>query len=309
MNRYLILYCFISIVFISCKTVTDPSGEIVNSGRTPVTITHIDIGMMEEVTELNATTTFLLKTPIKSTINGYILETSVRTGESVNKGEKLFVIRSKEAQHIGNTINAIDTTFHFKGNVVISSPSNGYITQINLMNGDYVQEGETIASISSKNSLVFLLEIPFELQPYISLNKSVEISLADGRHLQSTLSSSLPTVDPASQTQGYILNIPENFQLPENLIASVKFVKQRKNQTISLPKDAVLTNETQSEFWIMKAIDSTTAVKIPIKKGLETSDRVEIVSPVLNPQDKILLTGNYGLPDTAKVLIVNTSKQ
>ena len=66
----------------------------------------------------------------------------------------------------------------------------------------------------------------------------------------------------------------------------------------------VLTDEIQSQYWIMKMIDSATAVKILIKKGIETSDNVEIISPKLSGSDKILLTGNYGLPDTAKVSII-----
>jgi hypothetical protein len=54
----------------------------------------------------------------------------------------------------------------------------------------------------------------------------------------------------------------------------------------------------------MKMTDSITAVKVPVKKGIETKDRIEILSPVFSDQDKILLTGNYGLGDTAKVRIV-----
>ena len=56
--------------------------------------------------------------------------------------------------------------------------------------------------------------------------------------------------------------------------------------------------------WVMKMIDSVTAVKVPVVKGIETSDRVEILRPQFSPNDKILLTGNYGLPDTAKVIIM-----
>jgi uncharacterized NAD(P)/FAD-binding protein YdhS len=51
----------------------------------------------------------------------------------------------------------------------------------------------------------------------------------------------------------------------------------------------------------MKMINDSTAVKVPVKKGIETSDKVEILSPEFSPQDKILLNGNYGLADTAKV--------
>ena len=49
--------------------------------------------------------------------------------------------------------------------------------------------------------------------------------------------------------------------------------------------------------------DDTVAIKVPIKKGLETADRVEILAPPLRTSDRILLTGNYGLPDTARVKI------
>ena len=92
-------------------------------------------------------------------------------------------------------------------------------------------------------------------------------------------------------------------QVPENLIANVSFVRHTKKDAVSLPKEAVLADEEQTEFWIMKLTDSTTAVKVPITKGLETISRVEILSPELSEKDVILLTGNYGLPDTARVVI------
>jgi hypothetical protein len=58
----------------------------------------------------------------------------------------------------------------------------------------------------------------------------------------------------------------------------------------------------------MKMIDSVTAVKVPIIKGMETADRVEILRPQFQTGDKILLTGNYGLADTARVKIVKSQE-
>ena len=55
-------------------------------------------------------------------------------------------------------------------------------------------------------------------------------------------------------------------------------------------------------------IDSVTAVKVNVIKGMESGDKVEIVRPRFNPNDKILLTGNYGLADTAKVKIVKAAE-
>ena len=54
----------------------------------------------------------------------------------------------------------------------------------------------------------------------------------------------------------------------------------------------------------MKLINPTTAVKTAITKGIEAGGRVEILTPKFSENDKIVVTGNYGLADTAKVKIV-----
>jgi hypothetical protein len=53
----------------------------------------------------------------------------------------------------------------------------------------------------------------------------------------------------------------------------------------------------------MKMINDSTAVKIPVKTGIEKGDTVQIISPHFLPEDKILSGGNYGLPDTALVTV------
>jgi len=167
-----------------------------------------------------------------------------------------------------------------------------------------VQDGEQLAVISDINSFAFLLDLPYELRPYMQNKKTVELVLPDGEKLQGTVAGSLPSVDPASQTQSIFIKVNAGHAIPENLVAKVKITKNLKNNTVSLPKAAVLADETQTSFWIMKMTDSNTAVKVPVKKGIETNDRIEIVSPPLSASDKILLTGNYGLADTAKVKII-----
>jgi len=193
---------------------------------------------------------------------------------------------------------------HFEGLLHIKSPGTGYITQLNYRAGDYVQDGESLATITDTKSFVFLLDLPYELKPFLPNNHSLQLKLPDGTVLSGQVASAMPTVDPVSQTQNYIIKVNTDKQIPENLIAKVSLVKRAKNNTTSLPKAAVLSNEVQSEFWIMKMIDSVTAVKVPIKKGLETINQVEVLSPSLSSTDRIVLTGNYGLTDTAKVTII-----
>jgi hypothetical protein len=54
----------------------------------------------------------------------------------------------------------------------------------------------------------------------------------------------------------------------------------------------------------MKLLNDSIAVKVLVKKGIETINEVEITDPVFNPSDRVILTGNYGLPDTATIIIM-----
>jgi hypothetical protein len=97
--------------------------------------------------------------------------------------------------------------------------------------------------------------------------------------------------------------VQTNKLIPENLVAKVELVKQQFSNATLLPKAALLSNEAQTGFWIMKLINDSVAVKTPVNKGIESGDSIQIISPPLNDSDKIILTGNYGLSDTAKVKV------
>jgi multidrug efflux pump subunit AcrA (membrane-fusion protein) len=307
LKKYLIVPAAAFVLLLgACKSNTantEIAEEKVQEGRTPVTITNPIKGNMNEIAIVNAVSAFQLKTNVKSSATGYLQEVSVSLGKYVNKGDLLFVVKTKEAQSLGNTLHQLDSSLHFNGVIAIKSPGTGFISQLNYRAGDYVQDGEQIATITDTKSFVFLLDLPYELTPYLHNNQSLQLHLPDGTILNGQVSNALPTVDPVSQTQNFVIRVNTTKPIPENLIAKVYLVKKATSNTISVLKSAVLSDEVQSEFWIMQLIDSATAVKVPIKKGIENDTNIEILSPTLKLTDKILLTGNYGLPDTAKVII------
>jgi len=308
MNKQLIIYLlFMPVLLYTCKQKAaegDNADDAAANVITPVTVTHPEKGNMTETVQINASSAFLLKTYVKANANGYLQVVNVHPGEFVNKGQVLFVIKTKEAEALGNTINSLDTSLHFEGTLTIKAPGSGYITQLTYTTGNYVQDGEQLAEITDNNSFVFVLNLPYELKPYLENNQELTLHLPDSTALTGYLQSSLPAVDSVSQTQRYIIKVNSSKLIPANLVARIDLVKSQKINTVSLPKAAVLSDEVQSEFWVMKMINDSTAVKVPVTKGLETKNNVEITSPPLSPADNILLTGNYGLADTAKVKIV-----
>ena len=270
---------------------------------TPVTVTSVITETMDEYIELNATSAFLQQGFVKASANGYVQSVNAQVGKMVSSQQRVFVLKTKEAQSIGNAINALDSTFKFFGIINIKAGTTGYISEINHEPGDYVQEGEQLAVINDVNSFVFILNLPYELRQYVMNKDYVELLLPDGKKMMARIASVMPIVDSASQTQNIILKVNEK-NLPINLIGKVRVIKTEKTNAVSLPKQSVLSDETQTNFWVMKLIDDSTAAKVPVTKGLAINDRIEIISPKFLTSDKFLLTGNYGLADTARIKIV-----
>ncbi len=297
------IYClFLAMIFwVACGRNVEKTEEKTVT-ITPVTFTNISIQPMVEMMELNAVSSFLKKNIVKSTAIGVVENIDINIGDHVEKGQVLFTLKTKEAIAISE-ISTSDTSLRFKGTVEIKASKTGVITSITHQRGDYVLDGDELANIADRSSLVFLLEAPYELHNYLTKSKSVDIQLSDNRIIKGTISSNLAQMNIASQTENFILRPETSEPLPENLIARIKLVKSAKPKAMVLPKPAILSNEAQTDFWVMKLANDTLAVKVRIVKGIENSDMVEILPPGFLETDRILLTGNYGLADSARVSI------
>lgn len=271
--------------------------------RTPVSVTTMSYDPIEEYIELNATSAYLQQSFVKSNIIGYVKKVNIKLGDLVRPGQTLFILKTKEAEAIGNSVNKLNPDFKFSGINSIPANESGYIAELNHQEGDYVQDGEQLAVISNSKSFRFVLNVPYEDKPYVTTGKNVVVILPDGERLRGIVQSPMPTMDSVSQTQAVSVVVNSTHTIPQNLVAMVQIVKVSKPAAAALPKKSVLSDETLSEFWVMKMIDDTTAVKVPVKTGIETGDKIEILAPDFSPKDKFLLQGNYGLPDTALVMV------
>ena len=69
-----------------------------------------------------------------------------------------------------------------------------------------------------------------------------------------------------------------------------------------MPLEAIQTNETQDEFWVMKLANDSLAVRVPITVGSQNDSLKEVVSGV-GLKDKIIVQGGYRLADSSLVSI------
>lgn len=296
------LLTFSLILVLSCHHAVKAPEEV-SEVKTPVTIVPVLFKSVTNAVRLPATATFMNKSIVRTTTAGTIDKILIAPGEYISSDQLLFTIRTREAMAMSKSVEK-DTSLSFRGLINITSHKDGVINSIAYQKGDFVQEGDELAVVSEQKSLVFILDVPFELDKFIEKNRNCRIILPDDRQISGMITGKLPEMDMQSQTIRYVVKPASTDRLPGNLIASIPIVKSTSEKAMVLPKPAVLGDETQTKFWVMKLINDSTAVKIEVSKGFENNEEVEITNPVFLQTDRIILTGSYGLPDTARVTII-----
>ena len=297
--------CLLALILLaSCGSGNDGSGPDQPEGRTPVTITHVVNGAIRNTVVLNATSRFLRKNTVRSTVTGRVERTFIALGDRVTAGHPLYVVRTKEAEALG-TMAARDSSFRIGGSITINAPASGIVTQMDKQQNDYVSDGDQLAMIADASSSVFVMQVPYELDNNARIGDACTIVLPDSSTVQGTITTRLSMMDGASQTQGFVVRPAGSHIFPEGLAGTVRLTVDRHADAQILPASSVIGNEEMDRFWVMRLIDDSTAVKVPVERGIVTHDSVEVLKPRFGPGDRFLLTGGYGLADTARVVITH----
>jgi multidrug efflux pump subunit AcrA (membrane-fusion protein) len=290
----------VAAIFISCSHEQKETESL--ESRSPVQVTHPRRIDLTESIDLNANTIFIKKEIVRATFQGFIQKINKNIGDEVKIGDLMLQIKTKESAADDNLkLNLGDEMF--QGAVNVRARSDGTLTALNYHAGDFVSEGEEIAIISNPTSLHIALNVPYEYVSRMNLRSQCEIFLPNGKMLQASIQKVIPSVDPVSQTQTFLLRLNDQVNLPENLNVNARLPLRTIKDALVLPLSTVLSNETQDQFWVMKLITDTTAVRIDISKGIENDSLAQVISPEFNLTDNIISDGAYGLPDTAKVLL------
>jgi biotin carboxyl carrier protein len=299
-NTTLILFTIYMLLwFTSCHEQASSQKEQVP--RASVKTITIEQGDIENNLRLNGKTIYLKKNAVVSPIAGYVLKTNVKFGDIVQKNDVLFEIQTKENKALENA--GLNTGSN--GIIKVTAPSGGSVSELPMTEtGGYVVEGGTLCSIVENKDLMVQVNVPFEYNTLIKAGAVCKILLTDNTGFDGSIFKILPEINEADQTQKVLIKPNTNRQLPENLNLTVQFVNIKHSRSFLVNKEAVMTNETQSEFWVMKIISDSMAVKVPVHKGIENDSIVEVISSGLNKNDLVIGEGAYGLPDSAFVKIV-----
>lgn len=303
-NTFAVYFSVMSIsagILSSCNK-SDETAPTTTEVKVMVTVTKPEHNTISEYMQFNGVTKFQKKDNIRATQTGYISGINFRPGNYIQTGSVFCEIVTKEQRALRNLSDTDSSLQKFQIPLPVESNASGIISVINVLSGDFVTEGDMIATVLEPGSLVLNLNVPYEFHNLISKGKSVEILLPDGKSIISSISNSMPTVDPVTLSQVFIINLAD-YSFPENLIVTVRIAVDQKTNILTLPVRAVQTDEEQKEFWVMKLENDSMAVRVPIFTGTQNDTLIQIISEKITSGDRIILDGAYELPDSAIVNI------
>jgi Cu(I)/Ag(I) efflux system membrane fusion protein len=201
--------------------------------------------------------------------------------------EKLVLWGMSNAQ-----INQLEKTKEVPTETSFYSNQDGYITNLNIKEGDYVTEGAPVLQLADMSTLWA------EAQVYTSQlagfdqrgTATVQIPDLDNLQINGHIDFINPEIDPNTRINLVRITIPNiNKQLHPGMPVYV-LINSHQHAAISLPIDAVLRDENSATIWIEKR--PGVYVARMVKTGSDDGYSIEITSG-LQPGEVVVTSGAY----------------
>ena len=173
--------------------------------------------------------------------------------------------------------------------ITFYAPDSGLITNVQVTEGQYVQEGQALFTIEDISSLWVEAELYPGETDFVNIGDKVKV-----RTENATVEAKVIFLSPAYKNNTQILlmrAVIENKQgdIFPGMNAQVLFTSSSKT-TLAVPLDAVIRNEKGAQLFIK--VDMNTFEPRAVKTGSETADLIEITSGI-NEEEDVVLSGAY----------------
>jgi membrane fusion protein (multidrug efflux system) len=191
------------------------------------------------------------------------------------------------------------------GRAEVHSPLNGQVVKRFVSVGEQVDgtAAQPIAEIASLGQVEFLGNAPGTYLSKVRVGQAVDVTTeaVPGKKFAGRVVAISPAVDPATGVGLVRIRVPNPGGLLRlGMFLSAEIPVETHARALVVPPQAIYRDEAgQSRVFVVSG-DSATAS--PVELGIETKDRVELLSGV-KEGDSVILTGGYGLGESAKIQV------
>lgn len=169
-----------------------------------------------------------------------------------------------------------------QGGGSITAPKSGYVLECLVKDGDYVETGTPLMTITSTRRLQLQADLPIRDYGKLSQITSANFRLPQNETLYQLSSLGGRLISHAPTTEGNSAYVPLIFEFDNasgivaGSFAEIYLLGSRREKVISVPIEAL--TEEQGLYYVYIREDEDCYRKRLIKKGATDGDRVEIIS-------------------------------
>jgi RND family efflux transporter MFP subunit len=181
----------------------------------------------------------------------------------------------------------------------IRSPFSGVVIKRHVDRGEWLSAGDPVAMIAKDDIIDIIVNVPEKLIGQIKQGIEVRVT-AGGKELRGKVVAIVPKGDIATRTFPVKIRLPNSASLIEGMAAKVTLPTGKKQKTLIVPRDAVITQFGQTVvFAVIESQARMTPVEIIGYEGL----MVGVMARGLKNGMPVVVKGNERLRDGQKVLL------
>jgi Cu(I)/Ag(I) efflux system membrane fusion protein len=168
----------------------------------------------------------------------------------------------------------------------------GFITGLDIKEGDYVAEGGTVLRLADLSVLWAEAQVYASQLSFIDLKSEALVRFPGlpGLLLKGRIEFVNPEISPGSRINLVRVSLPNTGGLLKPGMQATVTLESPKYKGLSLPVEAVLRDSRGALVWTATGIN-TFQYKM-VATGVEDNDRIEIKSG-LEPGDRVVVSGAY----------------
>jgi multidrug efflux pump subunit AcrA (membrane-fusion protein) len=171
--------------------------------------------------------------------------------------------------------------------------------------GDLVNEGDDIVTLAVAGSVVFIAQVVQSDLPRVRPGQAATIDLAArARPLRGVVHAVLPAASSENLSASVSLDFPGGDAPMEiGLFGTARIVVGVRRDAIVVPAAALLRDDVYGTSRVALVGQDGTAHWVSVTPGLAADGRVEIAAPRLAVDGRVIVSGQVGLPEGARVRV------
>jgi multidrug efflux pump subunit AcrA (membrane-fusion protein) len=283
------------------KTIKGDNEQSQEGVRIPaVEVTQVTKGEVEDKVSCVGNIAGQEMVTLMSKVPGKIDSFLVKEGDKVKKGDELVLIdRDIEGMKYEKAL--------------IKSPIDGMVMKKFLDEGSQVEPSVSpmmripVVMVANIDTVKVLVNVSEKYLGRLKENAEarVEVDAYPDEVFVGEVTRIAPLVDLTTRTSEVEIRIVNReHQLKPGMFARVNIIIEKKENVILVPIKAILSENNRRFVFV---VNGSIARKKEVKTGVYQKDSVEIIEG-LNEGEDVIIEGNYGLKDSANVLIETEGK-